>query len=975
MDVKVSPVDGDVVAFVRDNDLYTCCLNSGAEHRLTYSTEQGLCAGVAEFIIQEEFNRYTGYWWRPVVPTQRPGCPQQLEHSLLYIEVDEKDVMDYIIPAPGIEGVADKSKYPLPGSDNAHSQLRIVEFACPGGNGGALRRVIRRLDPPLSTRFPWCEYVVRCGWMGDGTRVWAQLMNRKQTRLSLVVINVDQFVELDHMSRDVSISGVTSPTPPPPASAIPSTTSALDATSDPFHSSSDPGTTNSSAPSVPPSSPFFPPPSFVTAPSSLSSLERNRHGDDSDSDSDCGAGLARGSSCAPEDAGLGVSVARREYNDGVWINVTDLTHVLSDGRILWTSEGFESFRHIYLLTPPSAMSTENVESGDDEWSVVPITTGDWEVDRNTQLFVDERRSLVFFMANKETPLEQHLYVAAYGDTYTDPYSVIRLTEGNFSHEVAMSEDRSVFVSTYSNICTPFQTAVYRIHHRAAAAENGPCSAQSVGASRIMDIVGPIQAAAAAAAPSAADAARDNATDDNGDDSVMTGGDDEAGLVQRTMSVCDDVPNGDAKGDIRCMSIADLDDGDDEGSGVNESNDVKVVAFLESSFLANNDDDDDEVMHLCGNNPATDGDDEGADAVPRCDRIDLTSFAAGASSGQSSRNSSASSLDPAICPSPITHRTRSLTDPPVAPPPLANAPPNTETTPTSNLRLSSPPPQQQQQHQPAPPRSLKLPAGFPKGIEPVLFNLKSTRTGETLYGCMYRPPQFDRNVKYPVMVYVYGGPQVQLVRNSWDLSSGSSIKRQMMACVGHVVVVLDNVGSSNRGLRFESHVRRQLGSLEVSDQVDAIQYLVKREGYLDPSRVCVSGWSYGGYLSLMCLAQRPDVFKMAVAGAPVTEWEAYDTGYTERYMDLPLNNPIGYEEGSVLTWAYSFPDDENRLLVIHGMIDENVHFCHTTRLIEALIHNNKPYAVELFPDERHGTRKFRNAVYLETRVLSFILQNL
>ena len=114
----------------------------------------------------------------------------------------------------------------------------------------------------------------------------------------------------------------------------------------------------------------------------------------------------------------------------------------------------------------------------------------------------------------------------------------------------------------------------------------------------------------------------------------------------------------------------------------------------------------------------------------------------------------------------------------------------------------------------------------------------------------------------------------------------------------------------------------MGQLEIADQVEVLHWLAENTGYIDLKRVAVHGWSYGGYLSLMALAQRPDVFKLAIAGAPVTKWTLYDTGYTERYMDTPFNNPEGYEKGSVLSYVNCFPDEENRLLVIHGLMDEN-----------------------------------------------------
>lgn len=133
-----------------------------------------------------------------------------------------------------------------------------------------------------------------------------------------------------------------------------------------------------------------------------------------------------------------------------------------------------------------------------------------------------------------------------------------------------------------------------------------------------------------------------------------------------------------------------------------------------------------------------------------------------------------------------------------------------------------------------------------------------------------------------------------------------------------------------------------GTVEVSDQVKGLEAAAKIFDCIDMERVGVYGWSYGGYMSLMSLAQRPDIFKVAISGAPVTTWNLYDTAYTERYMGLPQEQVQAYENGSVLNLARNFPDEENRLLIIHGMIDENVHFAHTRKLIDALIKENKPY---------------------------------
>lgn len=225
---------------------------------------------------------------------------------------------------------------------------------------------------------------------------------------------------------------------------------------------------------------------------------------------------------------------------------------------------------------------------------------------------------------------------------------------------------------------------------------------------------------------------------------------------------------------------------------------------------------------------------------------------------------------------------------------------------------------------------------------------------------------------------------------------------MLAAQGYCVVLIDSRGSQHRGVIFESHLRRRMGTVELNDQVEVLRWLAETTGYIDLNRVALHGWSYGGYLSLMGLIQYSDVFKvtntiqttevaagdssriaetnvshsqLAIAGAPVTSWNFYDTGYTERYMDLPQNNPHGYMSGSILTYVSKFPDEENRLLIIHGLIDENVHFYHTSQLINALVKIGKPYQLQVYPNERHSLRSLDASKHYETTLLSFLQNHL
>lgn len=254
--------------------------------------------------------------------------------------------------------------------------------------------------------------------------------------------------------------------------------------------------------------------------------------------------------------------------------------------------------------------------------------------------------------------------------------------------------------------------------------------------------------------------------------------------------------------------------------------------------------------------------------------------------------------------------------------------------------------------------------------PELMTFPSSDGTETLHAALYRP---DSRVHgpgpYPLVCAVYGGPHVQRVNESW--SQCADMRAQRLRSLGFCVVKCDNRGSSRRGLAFESAISRRLGRLEVLDQVAVVRQLTVR-GIADPTRVGIYGWSYGGYLAAMCLCRAPDVFHVAVAGAPVTSWDGYDTHYTERYMGLPSENPNGYREAAVFDHV---PNMRGKLLLVHGLIDENVHFRHTTRLINRLIAAGKDYDLLLFPDERHSPRRLRDRIYMEQRISDYFIRHL
>ncbi|XP_005990176.1 dipeptidyl peptidase 8 [Latimeria chalumnae] len=268
--------------------------------------------------------------------------------------------------------------------------------------------------------------------------------------------------------------------------------------------------------------------------------------------------------------------------------------------------------------------------------------------------------------------------------------------------------------------------------------------------------------------------------------------------------------------------------------------------------------------------------------------------------------------------------------------------------------------------------LESPGCPPDYVPPEIFSF-ANKSGFTLYGMMYKPHNLQPGKKYPTVVFVYGGPQVQLVNNRFK--GVKYLRLNTLASLGYVIVVVDNRGSCHRGLNFESAFKYKMGQIEIEDQVEGLQYLASKYNFIDMERVGIHGWSYGGYLSLMALVGRPDIFKVAIAGAPVTLWMFYDTGYTERYMGHPDQNEQGYDRGSVAMQADKFPTEPNRLLLLHGFLDENVHFAHTSVLLSFLVRTGKPYDLQVYPQERHSIRVPESGEHYELHLLYYLQENL
>ncbi|OFY92657.1 MAG: peptidase S9, partial [Bacteroidetes bacterium RIFOXYC12_FULL_35_7] len=243
------------------------------------------------------------------------------------------------------------------------------------------------------------------------------------------------------------------------------------------------------------------------------------------------------------------------------------------------------------------------------------------------------------------------------------------------------------------------------------------------------------------------------------------------------------------------------------------------------------------------------------------------------------------------------------------------------------------------------------------------------SGTELNAWMIKPPAFDASKKYPVLMYLYGGPGSQEVKRGWDYMD---CWFHLLAQKGYIVACVDNRGTGARGTEFKKMTYGQLGKFETEDQIDANKYLASLP-YVDGSRIGIWGWSYGGYMSTLCLAKGADVFKMAIAVAPVTNWRYYDSIYTERYMGLPQDNAAGYDDNSPINHVDKI---KGNYLLVHGDADDNVHAQNTYMLIDKLVAANKQFDLMVYPNNNHGIYSGKNTRYhLFSKLTNFILEKL
>jgi dipeptidyl-peptidase 4 len=246
-------------------------------------------------------------------------------------------------------------------------------------------------------------------------------------------------------------------------------------------------------------------------------------------------------------------------------------------------------------------------------------------------------------------------------------------------------------------------------------------------------------------------------------------------------------------------------------------------------------------------------------------------------------------------------------------------------------------------------------------------IKSADGTTDLFTRLIKPSNFDANKKYPVLVYVYGGPHAQLITNSY--LDGANLWMHWMAEQGYLVYTVDNRGSDNRGYAFESVIHGRLGVNEMEDQMKGIDYL-KSLPYVDANRLAVHGWSFGGFMTSSLMLRKPDVFKVGVAGGPVTDWKWYEIMYGERYMDTPSENQKGFDEANVLNYVKNL---KGKLLLIHGTSDDVVVMQHNLALVKKFVEAGKQVDFFSYPMHKHNVVG-KDRVHLMTKVLNYVIDN-
>ena len=250
-----------------------------------------------------------------------------------------------------------------------------------------------------------------------------------------------------------------------------------------------------------------------------------------------------------------------------------------------------------------------------------------------------------------------------------------------------------------------------------------------------------------------------------------------------------------------------------------------------------------------------------------------------------------------------------------------------------------------------------------------FFVLKTEKGNELNAWMIKPKDFDPSKKYPVFMFQYSGPGSQQVANTW--SSSNDYWFMMLTQQGYIVACVDGRGTGYKGADFKKVTQLELGKYEVEDQIDAAT-VIGNYPYVDKARIGIFGWSFGGFMASNCILKGNDVFKMAIAVAPVTNWRFYDSIYTERYMQTPQENASGYDQNSPINHVDKL---KGKYLLIHGSGDDNVHVQNSMQMMEALIQSNKQFDSQIYPDKNHGISGGMTRIQLYTKMTNFIKDNL
>lgn len=250
-----------------------------------------------------------------------------------------------------------------------------------------------------------------------------------------------------------------------------------------------------------------------------------------------------------------------------------------------------------------------------------------------------------------------------------------------------------------------------------------------------------------------------------------------------------------------------------------------------------------------------------------------------------------------------------------------------------------------------------------------FFVLKTEKGNELNAWIMKPKDFDASKKYPVFMIQYSGPGSQQVVNQWG--SYNEYWFMMLSQQGYIVACVDGRGTGYKGAEFKKCTQKELGKYEVEDQIDAAK-VIGNYAFVDKSRIGIWGWSFGGFMASNCILKGNDIFKMAIAVAPVTNWRFYDSIYTERYMQTPQENPNGYDENSPINHVDKL---KGKFLLIHGSGDDNVHVQNSMQMTEALIQANKQFDSQIYPDKAHGISGGNTRIQLYTKMTNFIKENL